>query len=228
MNVSKDNFLAVSLLFSALLTPFVARAGVVMGGTRVIYQEGKRGASMSVTNQDDNTPYLIQSWVENYDANNKLSVPFVVTPPLFRLDGGKENIIRISYTGTKLPEDHESVFWLDVKSISPTPKNGGNVLQVNIKSKFKLFYRPKGLTSLPDDAFKKLKFHKESGELVAYNPTPFFISFYSISLSGHEIKDPGMIAPKETKHWSLVAGNNISWQAINDYGGITEAVTSSL
>jgi P pilus assembly chaperone PapD len=32
-----------------------------MGGTRVIYQEGKREAAISVTNADTHTPYLVQS-----------------------------------------------------------------------------------------------------------------------------------------------------------------------
>jgi P pilus assembly chaperone PapD len=50
-------------------------------------------------------------------------------------------------TGGSLPEDRESVFWLNVKSIPATddsvPHN--NVLQVVVKSRLKLFYRPAGL-----------------------------------------------------------------------------------
>ncbi len=57
-----------------------------MGGTRVIYQEGKREASISVTNADTRSPFLVQSWVENYSETDKSRAPFIVTPPLFRLD----------------------------------------------------------------------------------------------------------------------------------------------
>lgn len=46
-----------------------------MGGTRVIYQEGKREAAISVTNADSHTPYLVQSWVENYAENDKAGCP---------------------------------------------------------------------------------------------------------------------------------------------------------
>ncbi|MBL1980768.1 molecular chaperone, partial [Klebsiella pneumoniae] len=48
-----------------------AQAGIVMGGTRVIYQEGKREAAISVTTAATHTPYLVQSWVENYAENDK-------------------------------------------------------------------------------------------------------------------------------------------------------------
>ncbi|HBU5930271.1 TPA: molecular chaperone, partial [Klebsiella quasipneumoniae subsp. quasipneumoniae] len=44
-----------------LLCSTAAQAGIVMGGTRVIYQEGKREAAISVTNADTHTPYLVQS-----------------------------------------------------------------------------------------------------------------------------------------------------------------------
>lgn len=49
-----------------------------MGGTRVIYEEGKREASISVTNADSSTPYLVQSWVENYSASDKSQPPLLL------------------------------------------------------------------------------------------------------------------------------------------------------
>lgn len=126
--------------FSAVLHGSAGR--YCHGGTRVIYQEGKREAAISVTNADTHTPYLVQSWVENYAENDKSKVPFIVTPPLFRLDPEQNNVLRINFIGASLPGDRESVFWLNVKSISPTPQGEVNKLQVNIKSKFKIFYRP--------------------------------------------------------------------------------------
>ncbi|MGG2408678.1 fimbrial biogenesis chaperone, partial [Aeromonas veronii] len=60
-----NRFIASLSLFLFLLSA-AAHAGIVMGGTRVIYEEGKREASISVTNADNAVPYLVQSWVENY------------------------------------------------------------------------------------------------------------------------------------------------------------------
>jgi P pilus assembly chaperone PapD len=62
-------------------------------------------------------------------------------------------------------------------------KDEVNKLQVNIKSKFKIFYRPNGLAGEPDDAWRKLTFNIEGSRLVAQNPTPYFVSFLLFRLA---------------------------------------------
>lgn len=205
-----------------LLLSTAAQAGIVMGGTRVVYQEGKREAAISVTNADTHSPYLVQSWVENYAPENKSRVPFIVTPPLFRLDPEQQNVLRINYIGGNMPADRESVFWLNVKSIAPTQKDETNKLQVNIKSKFKILYRPEGLAGEPADAWRKLTFKIEGNRLIAQNPTPYFVSFFVISVGGKEISEPGMIGPLTHKEWPVNGSGVVKWRAINDFGGITD------
>lgn len=70
-----------------------------------------------------------------------------------------------------------------MKSIAPTKQDEVNKLQVNIKSKFKIFYRPNGLAGEPDDAWRKLTFNIEGSVLVAQNPTPYFVSFLLFRLA---------------------------------------------
>jgi P pilus assembly protein, chaperone PapD len=193
-----------------------------VGGTRVVYQEGKREASISVTNAETHTPYLVQSWVENFAENDKRPVPFIVTPPLFRLDPEKRNMLRISFTGASLPSDRESVYWLNVKSISPSQKDDVNKLQINIKSKFKIFYRPKNLAGDVEKAWQQLQFHMTGNHLMVNNPTPYFISLFSLYVGGKEIKEPGMIAPLSSQEWSVSGTGPVKWRAINDFGGITD------
>ncbi|MDI8993129.1 fimbria/pilus periplasmic chaperone, partial [Salmonella enterica subsp. enterica serovar Anatum] len=50
------------------------------------------------------------------DAQHRVlqHAPFMVTPPLFRLNGGQKNVLRIIRTGGNLPEDRESLYWLDI------------------------------------------------------------------------------------------------------------------
>ena len=216
-----------------------------MGGTRVIYEEGKREASISVTNADAAMPYLVESWVENYltmdnrgtrpllvqtwlddgrDTTNpqELKLPFIVTPPLFRLEPEQKNMLRINYTGAQLPADRESVFWLNVKSIAPTQKDDVNKLQVNIKSKFKIFYRPKNLAGEAESAWQALTFSTAGNRLVAHNPTAYFVSFFSLSVGGQELESPGMIAPFSDQSWPVNRSGVVKWRAINDFGGITD------
>lgn len=55
-----------------------------------------------------------------------------------------------------LPKDRESVFYLNIFDI-PTKlenKQDKNVLQLAIKSRIKLFYRPKELTTSPEEIYK--------------------------------------------------------------------------
>ncbi len=211
-----------SLSLSLLLLSATAQAGIVMGGTRVIYEEGKREASMSVTNADNAVPYLVQSWVDNYSATKNNAPPFIVTPPLFRLDPEQKNVLRINFTGATLPMDRDSVFWLNVKSISPSNKDDANKLQVNIKSKFKIFYRPKNLPGDAEEAWQKLTFQTLGSSLVAHNPTPYFVSFFSLSVGNEELDEPGMIAPFSNKSWPAHHAGTVKWRAINDFGGVTD------
>ncbi|MFK8995831.1 molecular chaperone [Enterobacter sp. 04-C-04-SI-ECC] len=88
------------VLLSACLIFLPVQASITVGGTRLIYNGNDNEASLPVSNSRDAVPYLIQSWVE-LGENAKEKVPFIVTPPLFRLDGGHENTLRIIYTGEK-------------------------------------------------------------------------------------------------------------------------------
>jgi fimbrial chaperone protein len=92
-----------------------AQAGVALGATRVIYPAGQKQVQLAVTNNDDST-YLIQSWVENADGAK--DGRFVITPPLFAMQGKKENTLRIiDATNDQLPQDRETLFWMNVKAI---------------------------------------------------------------------------------------------------------------
>lgn len=215
------------IVFFALSFSLTAQAGVVMGGTRVIYPQGQREANFSITNMEKDTPYLIQSWVENVDGKNTSTVPFVVTPTLFRLDAGQKNTLRISYLGTPLPSDRESVFWLNVKNIAPTNKANSNKLQINVKSKFKIFFRPAGLKGDAAQAYKQLTFSCQGNKLIVHNPSPWFISFYRVKVGHSELKNPGMVYPFADRTWNTPCHGAVSWQAINDFGGLSHMATQS-
>lgn len=56
--------LAGCVLFAASIFSASAQAGVALGATRVIYPAGQKQVQLAVTNNDDNSTWLIQSWVE--------------------------------------------------------------------------------------------------------------------------------------------------------------------
>lgn len=207
-----------------------ASAGVIVGGTRVIYNAAQKESSIAVRNPEKTTPYLMQSWVENASPTDTSKAPFIITPPLFRLDAGQENTLRIVRTGGQLPEDRESLYWLNIKSIPSSSKAETNQLQISVKTRIKLIYRPASLVANAPEAYKQLIFARQGNQLQVTNPTAYQIAFYSVKVGGVEIKEPGSITPFGTLSLPLPAGasGQVSWQTINDFGGITAAESKAL
>ena len=161
MATTTRGILAGCLLFVAGALSASAQAGVALGATRVIYPAGQKQVQLAVTNNDDNSTWLIQSWVENADGQR--DGRFVITPPLFAMQGKKENTLRIiDATNNQLPQDRESLFWMNVKAIPSMDKSklSDNTLQLAIISRIKLYYRPGKLALPPDQAAEKLTFSR--------------------------------------------------------------------
>ncbi len=220
----------MSVLRCCMLSPLVlaigitaAHAGVSIGGTRVIYEGGKKEASLSVNNPDT-IPYLIQSWIE-LQGNEAGKAPFIITPPLYRLGNGQQNVMRIIRAGN-LPEDKESLFWLNIKSI-PSTEHKDNTLQIAIKTRIKLIYRPVGLTqSTPEIQAEKLRWKITGKFIQVTNPSPYFINFNEITVAGKRLEDVTFVAPESGSKFVLpagVSGGAITFRIINDYGGVGEA-----
>lgn len=211
----------ISLLLLSL-TVSAAQAGVVIGGTRLIYDGGKKESSLSVNNPDK-TPYLIQSWVEATGGGAE-KAPFMITPPLFRLDGGQQNVLRVIRAGGNLASDKESLYWMSIKSIPASEKKEGqNTLQVAVKTRLKLIYRPDGVKGVPENVADQLKWQRNGNQLQVTNPTPFYMNFQTVALGGKELKEPTYVAPMSTASFALPAGasgSSITWKIISDYGGI--------
>src|SRR5471030_1759277 len=99
-------------------------ASIVITGTRVIYPSTEKEVTVKLNNVGV-SPVLVQSWIDNGDVNAKpenISVPFILTPPINRVEQGKGQTLRINYTGTPLPVNKESVFWLNVLEIPAKAK----------------------------------------------------------------------------------------------------------
>ena len=204
-------------------------AGVVLGSTRVIYDSSSKEATLTLTNTRNAKSYLVQSWLTLENGDNK-NVPFIVTPPLFRLGPDKKGLLRIVNTDSNLPSDRESVFWLNVKPIPASENEIQNELQVVIKSTIKLIYRPEGIKDDAPDAYKKLKFSINHNVVDIYNPTPFYINLYSLEVDGHSQDNISMVAPfsHSTVNSMGNRGDVVKWQAINDNGALCETLSVTL
>lgn len=195
-----------------------ANAGVIIGGTRVIYPEGSKDVTISVENPDK-IPYLIQSWIESAQGDKQSD--FTITPPLFRLNQEKTNALRIFLTDNKLPNNKETLFWLNIKTI-PATKRTENSLQIAFKTQMKLIYRPTSIKSVNfTEEQKKLKWSKNGNQITVNNPTPYYINFQSISFNGKKAEDISYVAPFTSTSFKIndtSAHGIVKWEIINDYG----------
>ncbi|MNZ49228.1 Chaperone protein EcpD precursor [compost metagenome] len=152
-----------------------------------------------------------------------------------RIDPGKGQTLRVLYTGEALPQDKESVFYLNMLEIPPKPdaKDNRNSMQLAIRTRIKFFFRPAGLQGTALDAPAKVTWRlANNGKqevLEAHNPTPYHVSFAALEVTGGARFDEGdMIAPGATRQFPLKgvvaqdSGRKVHYRAINDYGGPTE------
>lgn len=209
----------ISLAITMLtLVQASATAGVIIGGTRIIFDGAKKEASISVNNPDA-TPYLIQSWIDDQDVGSG-KAPFIITPPMYRLDSGQKNIERIVATGS-LPQTKESLFWINIKAI-PSASKQMNSLQIAVKTRIKLIYRPVTLrASTPEEQANKLTWQRSGNELQVNNPTPYVINFNEITVSGKMLAQVTYVMPGSTTRFRMpdgASGNALTFKVINDYG----------
>lgn len=204
--------------------------GIQLGRTRVIYDANKKEASLPLINSEKELPWLIQSWVMN--ADNKTRAPFIITPPLFRLDPKSEQTLRIMKSENIPQTNVESLYYLIVRMIPASDRQNqqSNVLNIIYKTQIKLFYRPKGLEGSADDACKNLHFNQSGKQLTIENTSHFYTVFSSLTLGSSKVQ-ADMVAPQSSVTLPLnapIATSSASWHCINDYGGETVAYTAAL
>ena len=227
--------LLASLLLSAASPAF---SSIVISGTRVIFPGDQNEVNVRTNNKSDN-PALAQVWVD--DGNTKVdmqnvNVPFIVTPPVYRVEPNKGQSIRMIYNGMALPQDRESVFWFNLLEIPPKANddNKGQKLELAFRTRIKILYRPKALLNAsPSTEVNKLEWKlvndaKRGAGINIINPTPYYFSFNSVhAISGNKAIELAseMVAPKTEKTFyplnkkPLPSVSAMDFQYINDYGG---------
>ncbi|WP_313667345.1 molecular chaperone [Atlantibacter sp.] len=225
MNIFSLMKVLVLLLLTVMSDSY---AGIVIGGTRLIFHGDKKEASLSVNNPDS-VPYLIQSWIESESGGSAKSA-FLLTPPLFRLDQGQKNLLRIENISPQ-SQVKETLYWLNVKAIPSTTKQQ-NALKIAIKNRIKMIYRPEGLNSQsPEDLADKLRWQRSGGNLTVNNPTPFYMNFMYVRINGQPVPTVTYVAPHSTASFALPAkssGSQMSWALITDYGASGKEHQTSL
>lgn len=234
------NFLYKSLscfgfIFLALFS-LQLNASVIMTGTCIIYNEGSRSVDVNLKNQS-NFPYVVQTW---FDAGKmsggpdaSVQVPFIATPPVFRIQPGAGQVVKVTFTGgLNLPDDRESVFYFNFLQVPPSniDKNDvKNKMLVMLRNRVKIFYRPTSLVSGPGRGFPNISVTPVSGNASAVmikNHTPFYVTVSSVALTEGQRRlssGSGMIEPSGTQIFNIsragsVKGRKAIVTVVNDRG----------
>lgn len=222
-----------TLLTILLNVPFVTHgqvetSGIQLGMSRVIFNEGAKSTLVTLPLENsDNKPYLVQSMVRN-EMMQKTSA-FIVTPPLFRIEGGQKGQVQIVKGDAKLASDRESLHFLCVKGIpsqekrTDVPQNASSALMVAINTCIKILHRPASLAeSKVESVANQLVWVRQGNQLTVSNKTPLYQHFSSITLGGVPIDKVGYVAPFSSAHYSVqnnMQGNRVMWSVIDEFGG---------
>lgn len=224
----------------ACFMPFTAtNAEIIIHGTRVIYPSDAREITLQVSN-NGNKPALVQAWIDEGDAKStpdQSQAPFMITPPISRVDSQKGQTLRISALPktANLSQTKETLYWLNILDIPPKPSAKttndvpDNFLQLAIRSRIKFFYRPNEIKGDSGAAPSKLQWTVLGDQLKVKNPTPFHITLTSINQNNAGqrtdlIKEGLMLKPFSEDSIKLKGGNTsqMVFTSINDYGGRVE------
>lgn len=204
-------------------------AAFTLSGTRFIYEEGRKNISVDVTNTADHT-YGGQVWIDNQSQAS--GVYMVPTPPFFKLAPKQKQIVRIMKTdsGSALPTDRESLFWLSVQEIPPKPeKTDEPVISIALATQVKLIYRPKILVQGRKSAEKKVEVVQKGGSSFLKNPTPYYFAITKVKVNGQPVRlikeeemAVSMLAPFSEQSVKGIPADarSVSIDTINDWGGV--------
>ena len=211
------------LFISSIVLP--AHAGIVIYGTRIIYPAEKNEVLVQLMNQGERSS-LVQSWIDDGDTSlppEKIKVPFLLTPPVVKVAGDSGQQIKIKKMANMLPNNKESLFFLNVLDIPPNNPDsvGKNVLKFAMQNRIKLFYRPKGISPVNKHTFQKLSM-KRSGSIYSIkNDAANWITVTEVKANNVKINNESiMLAPLSSADMTLKSANANQYKItiIDDHG----------
>lgn len=229
MNKSRTLLSATVAVALTTLSATPAMAAFVLNGTRYIYDEGKKNLSMEVTNNAKET-YGGQVWVENA-TQDKAGVFMVPSPPVFKVEPGKKQVVRLMNVNPALPTDRESLFWINVQELPPKPAqtDGGAAIAIAMNTRVKLIYRPKAVSEGRKDAERKITTERRDGVVWLKNPTPYWFAVTGLKVNGKDVEIPkaqqqglAQLPPFGGVSTGVRSEGRLGVKAINDWGGIQD------
>lgn len=191
------------LFIGCFISAFAFADGISTNSTRYIYPEDAKDITVRVNNESA-SPVFVQYWLDAGDSETLPATPFELTPPVSRINPGAEQILRIRLTDkNSMPSDRESLWWLNVLDIPPVSETSSlkekNSGQLAVRSRFKVFYRPAGLSDR-NTATQQVSFQSGSHSIRVNNTSPYHITITEITLADKKqiLHKSFMLQPKSS------------------------------
>lgn len=212
-------------IFAALLAvaALPAWGGVYIYGTRVIYPAAQKEVTVQLMNQGDRSA-LVQAWIDDGNTQTppeKLQVPFLLTPPVVKVKANTGQQLKIKFTKANLPQDRESLYYLNVLDIPPNETSGEetNKLKFALQNRIKLIYRPASLPGVNKETFSRLHINKTNSGIIIENNSANWLTIPEISSTAKINKETLMLAPHANATLSgSPAASQYAVTLIDDYG----------
>ncbi|WP_100160252.1 fimbrial biogenesis chaperone [Proteus columbae] len=212
----------------ALILPTSVFSNIIINGTRVIYYEGTDSVNLQLTNNGD-LASLVQSWIDDGDINSTpedANSPFYLYPPIVKIAGRQGQTLRIKNSDEKLSGNVEQVYYLNILDIPENAEalKGKSYLQLAMKTRIKVFYRPKDLTDKPELVNEKITYQLNGDKVLVKNNSQYHFTIASISTQGTPritLVDSEMIPPLSSRELPLInklKSNSVVVIYVDDFG----------
>lgn len=84
----------VTILSIFTIFPIYGYSAIEINKNRFIFIESQNQEVIEIKNKTDNN-YFIQSWISHYNENNDDELPFIITPPLFKIEKDENYSLKI-------------------------------------------------------------------------------------------------------------------------------------
>ncbi|TCW20768.1 fimbria/pilus periplasmic chaperone [Vibrio crassostreae] len=219
--ITKRQQVLLTLLTSTLWCGQVF-AALTLDATRYIYEEGE-GFISAMTHNPSKEEYGAQVWLDNI-VESDTRPSFIATPSFFRIKDESQQVFRILKVSDHMPDDKESIYWMNLQEIPPAREGSG--LSMAIRTKVKLIYRPAGLLEGRGGAERGLSVEYVPGGKNLVNTTPYIFAIgtvfdegdNAIELSQEDRKTLSMFMPGDRVR---VTGHVVkAVSALDDYGNV--------
>lgn len=201
-----------ALALLVCLLPFTVAAEVTVEGTRTIYPANAEVVGVTLKNPGADAA-LVQVWVSDGDVAQSPSAskaPFVLDRPIVRLEPQQTQVLRVRRVAAAAPADgREHLYWLNVQEVPQKARpEEGNQLQVAVRLRLKLFYRPEGVPA-PRDADAQVRMQATPDGLQLHNAALHYFNVGEVTLvsgSREQVVDSFYLAPQADQHVAFPAG----------------------